>query len=184
MPAMDRLKTALFEDPIYVYVALVVAFLALAAVWYERRTRRAALLLLAPPVLAAVVFALEALVVTDREQIVAAAKDIAASVEAGDFGGILKHLDEDFTASLQGATIRKTDVQHIVAQQAAVHRITRVAFSKTVVEVGSDEAAMHVVTIITWSAGRSPLVWDVLWVKTAQGWRIRHVAEPQQRMEL
>ena len=181
---MQKLKTAFFEDPTYVYVALVVALVVLAAVWYERRTRRVAMLLLVPPALAAAVFALEALVVTDREQIVAAAKDIAASVEAGNFGGILKHLDEDFTASLEGLTAGKADVQTVVARQTARYRITHIGFSKTDVEVGSGRARMRVVTIITWSYGRSPLLWDVLWVKTPHGWRIRHVAEPQHKTEL
>ena len=56
--------TALFEDPLYVYVALALAELVLAAVWYEKRksaeggasAAKFAPLLLVPPVLAVGVF--------------------------------------------------------------------------------------------------------------------------------
>ena len=80
---MNTITTALFEDPIWIYIALAAAMAALVALWRVWPGRRMAIALLVPPALAAAVIAVSTAVVTDRERLTAAARAIAADVRAG-----------------------------------------------------------------------------------------------------
>jgi hypothetical protein len=182
---MEALRRTFLEDPLYVYVALVFAELVLAAIWYERRSRRWAMLLLAPVVAAGAVFAVSKLVVTDREQILAAAARIARDLEARSVAAAQEYLDDNYRGlggDKQGAlAVGRTAIR--------TYHIRSIRFTRMDVEVASRQARMHAATIIEltthqFGSGGAALVWEVRWIKRQAGWRIIEVQEPQQRLEL
>ena len=180
---MDWLVHNLLEDPTKVCVGLAFALLALAAVWYETRKRAVALSMLVPPVLAGIVLLAAAMVVTDREQITASAREIARCIETGQTAQIARHLDDAFTASLHRQTLRKGQVQAVADLQRDTYRITRIELRGLAVALDGDRADMRVLTAVhgSWeglAAGRS-IAWLLRWVKTPQGWRLLRAEEPQ-----
>ncbi len=174
-----------FENPLYIYFALALAELVLVVIWYEKRTSRWVLSLVIPVVLAGVVGLVAHLVVTDRERIIAAVKDIARSVESGQLQQLPDHLDRDFTARLEGLRVGKRQVVALCNSRISRWRIRRVSFAKMKVEVASEEAKMHVVTILTYGedSRRTPLIWDAVWIKRGGSWLILRVAEPKHGIE-
>jgi hypothetical protein len=177
---MEGLRRALLEDPLYIYIALGFAELALAVVWHEKRTGRAMAALVIPPVLAVAVWALAAAVVTDREEIIAATGTIARDVEAGSVSAAEEYLDDDcggFGGSKEGL---------LDAARAAMkaYPIKKVGFTRVEVTVEEDRAAMHLGTMVTLEGGKQPVAWDLQWIKRPAGWRIIEVSEPQTKLEL
>ena len=184
---MDALKHAFFEDATYVYVALIFAELAIAAVWHEVRKRWAAILLIVPPVLAGATFLVERVVVTDREKIVAATEEIAASVETGRLDAILPHLHEDFRARVAGVPLTKPMVEAAVRSRLVRYEIQSVNLHRMEVEIEGDRARMHVNTIFRYGpegAQRYALVWDLRWERVGERWLILDVDPPQPGLEL
>jgi hypothetical protein len=182
---METLGRTFFEDPLYVYIALVFAELVLAAIWYERRSRRWAMLLLAPVVAAGAVFAVSTLVVTDREQILAAAARIARDLEGGSVAAAQEYLDDEY----RGVGMDKQGALALGRTAIQTYHIRSIRFTRMNVEVASRRARMRAATIIEIAArefgsGQAPLVWEVRWIKRKAGWRIIDVEEPQQRLEL
>jgi hypothetical protein len=183
---MAGIKTALLEEPFYIYVALGFAELVLAAIWRERRGRRWALALLVPPVLAGMVFAVEAAVETDREQITRALREIAADAEAGSTAAGARYLDDaydGFGGSREGVvshaerTLRSFEIAHV-------------GFVNLRVDVDGRRARTTFSSIIGFRSrgggaeGKTSLVWDIQWVRREQGWRIIEIARPETRLEL
>ena len=176
-----------FENPAYVYLTLALAEFALLAIWYERRGRNWALSLAAPVVAAAVVALVAHLVKTDREQIVAAAEDIAAAVQARQPARIPPHLDEQFTMSLHGFTLLKADVVEVCNAETTQWGINTVKFHKVEVAVDGKRARMRIITLIYYQQGGNQpisLIWNVDWIKRSDGWKILKVDEPRQGFEL
>jgi len=194
---MDKITTALFEDPLYVYISLAIAELVVAAIWYERRTRRTAASLAAPLVLAGAVFALETLVVTDREEIIAALQLIAREAETDEgqampMDAARRYLDEQVRVDLaDGYGGRNLTRQQAIGAGRSVARelaIRRVKLLKLTVEVDNGRAKAHFTTIITFVASelgqsRTSLIWDVHWLRRDAGWRIIRVEEPRTGLE-
>ena len=198
MVAMESLRQTFFEDPLYVYIGLAIVELAIAAVWHERRSRRLAGLLAAPLVLAAGVFALEALVVTDREQLTAALKQIARAActsggNAPNVPTVAIHLDEKVRVDLPAeyGGMRLTKEQAIAAGQTVAERFTikSVKFTKIEIEVTNARAETRVVTILRFGGTeigeqRTSLIWNIHWAKREGGWRILRVDTPSFGLEL
>ena len=69
---METLRKTFFESPLPIYLALIFAEVALAAVWYERRGRRMWLAMLTPPALAVIVFGIVGGIFTTTEAAVVA----------------------------------------------------------------------------------------------------------------
>ncbi len=175
-----------FEDPIYVYFALAFTELVLGVIWYEKRTTRWALSLLIPVALAGAVVLVEQLVVTDKEQIVSAARDITEAIESRELERIPEHLDEKFVARLRGMRIGRDEVVAVCNARISRWNISGVSFGKHDVEVTGSQATMHVVTILSYGeegSSRTSLIWDIIWVKRDGRWRILEVAEPRQGIE-
>ena len=124
MPTVPRVKDVLFDNPTYLYLALALAEVALAAVWYERRGRRTAALLVVPVVLAGGLFALERAVVTDREWIAGAVEDIAADVARGRTAALERHLDERFVASFRGRDVGRAHALALARGQIRLWRVS------------------------------------------------------------
>ncbi len=171
-----------FEDPFNVYLTLAFAELVLGAIWYEKRTTRWALSLLIPVALAGAVVLVEQLVVTDKEQIVAAARDIAEAIESRELERIPEHLDEKFSARVQGVQRDRDEVVAVCNALISRWNITGIGFGRTDVEVTGSEAKMQLKTIFTYGEEgiRTSLIWDIIWIKRDGRWRILEVAEPRQ----
>jgi len=180
------MKEAFFESPFYVYLTLAFAELVLVVVWHEKRTRAWALSLLIPVLLTGAVVLVERLVVTDREQIIAAARDIAAAVETRDLERIPQHLDDKFSAKLPGKRIDRDKAVAEINAKISRRNITGVNFRKTDIEVTGSEAKMHTTTILIYGeeGSRTSLIWDITWIKRAGRWKILEVAEPRHGIEL
>jgi len=176
-----------FESPLYVYIALGLAELVLAAIWYERRNRHWALAMVVPPVLVVAVALVAHWVVTDREKIILAAGDIARAAEAGRLERIPPHLDEAFSSAAAGMDLRKSGVVDALEARIRRWRISAIRFNKMRVEIDDGRARMHVTTVISYGRngdGRAFLIWDVLWAKRGDTWRILEVQSVRQGIEL
>jgi len=176
-----------FENPLYVYLALGFCELVLAVIWHERRAKTWGLAMLVPPVLAAVVALVAHLVVTDREQILRAARDIAQAVETNQLERIPAHLDDDFISNVPRMRLTKADVLAAFRTETKKHAIRGVKFGRTTVEIAGREAEMHTVTVIIYGEkgeGRLWMIWDVLGFKRAGGWKILEVRQLRQGIEL
>ena len=177
MPAVDTITTALFEDPVWIYIALAAALAALVALWRVRPGRRTAIALLAPLVLAAAVISVSTAVVTDRERLTAAARAIAADVHAGKTDVLAEYLDEAYRGFCG------TKQQAVITCQAAISRYGLRVLTLRRLEVQPEglSAEMQATTLIvaarSHAAGRPvQLNWNVRWAKRPQGWRIVEAA--------
>jgi len=189
MPAMETLRETFFEDPLYVYVALGIAELVLAAVWWERRTRRAAMLLAAPLLLGAAVYLVAAAVVTDRERIIAAAREIARDVEQGRTDAVERYIDDAFRGPYEGREVDKVRAVAAVRAVRSLYGITAISLRRLEVQVSGGSARMHAVTWLTFQSaalggGTASLVWDLVWIKRNGQWRILELERVQQKAEL
>jgi len=178
-------REAFFENPIYVYLSLLVAVLVLLAIWYETRSRRVLLGMLIPVVLGILVATIEHLVVTDREQIVEASGEIAAAVQTRQLERIPPYIDEDFSAFLPliSLSLTKDGVVDACNRQILGRDIRSVKLGRTEVEVRGKTATMHAMTMVhygTAAARKTPLVWEVVWVKRQDGWRVLKVTDLRQ----
>ena len=176
-----------FESPLYVYVALVFAELVLAAIWRERRSTKWLKAMLIPAALAVVVAGVAHFVVTDREQIIAAARDIAEAVEADQYDRIPEHLDDEFSARVAMLTATKDDVIAAGRQRVRQYNIVSIVFHGMKIEATGDRATMHVTTILRGGdegRQRTSLIWDVTWIDRDDRWRVLEVTSLTQGFEL
>ncbi|MGC9454366.1 MAG: hypothetical protein ACP5HU_05830 [Phycisphaerae bacterium] len=182
---MDGIRTALFEEPFYIYVALAFAELVLLGIWYERRTRRWALSLLAPVVLAGAVFVMEAVVETDREQITRALNEIADDVEAGSTAAGERYLSDDYS----GFGGSKEEIVSRARNVLDRYGIRSIDYVNLRVEVSDSTARTNFSTVITLGSsvaggGKTSFVWNIRWRKGNDGWRIIDMDEPRIGMEI
>jgi hypothetical protein len=176
---MESLKTALFEDPFYVYLLLGIAGVIALGVWYGRRSAKPLGALLAVAAAAGGVFLLDRAVVTDREQIWAAYDDIAEAVAQHDIERVASHLDLKYRGwgGLRTAAI--------LAAEAAVksYNIREVRYvGRREVTVTGNTADSRVTTSIHYGgdASRPSRIlrgWKVEWIRREDGWKVR-AAEP------
>ena len=180
---METIKATLFEDPTYLYVALVFAELALAALWYERRTRGWLLSLAIPPLLAAGAFGLSELVETDREQILRGLDEIAADVEAGRVDALETWLDEQFTGHF-GSKKKAVETARAEIARHAVKGVT--ILKKLTLDIEGNRARLHMTTIVQLKEldNKVPLTWDVRWIRRGDHWRVLEADKPQFRLDL
>ena len=189
---MEALKTALFENPLYLYIALAIAELVLVGLWYERRGRRQLAYLAIPLGIAAVVFAVETLVVTDREHITNGLREIAREVET--FHGqphleaAQRYLAEDVVVDFgsEAGGVNLTKDQALKAARLVLDRspITNVRFMNLQVEVREHSADTEFATFISFETRElgpqnTSLQWTLRWSKRPEGWRIARVEKPE-----
>jgi len=179
---MDAIRGMLFENPLYVYILLGIAEAVLGYLYVQRRDRRYRFALLAPVLLAGAVFLVEQLVVTDRERIIAASREIARDLEAGRLDALQRRLDDGFAGYY-----RSKDHALAEAQQAIERYALKVVQLRNFdVTVHEGAATMLVTTVVEAGRGdlpgrRIPLNWTIRWVRRpaddGNAWRIRE-AEP------
>ena len=180
---METIKQTFLEGPTYVYIALGIAMLVLAAIGYERRRKADAWRLLIPPALALIVLVVSTLVETDREKFIAAAKDISRSFEAGRMDRIPRRLDPNFTATIDNVALTKPMVEAFARTSKGKYRIGKVSLTDVEVTVTGKQARMKAVTRIQFAAegmsGQTKLAWNVLWIEQPEGWLVLEVPEPE-----
>ncbi len=204
---MESIKIALLEDPLCIYILLAVAELVLAGLWRSRRARpqgckALAACLLAPIALAGVVFAVETLVVTDREQITAALTEMADSVDgedksAGAVQTLRRYIDERAVVDLgddfggMGLNLtRAVGAARIMIEQYDLRKVTirklKVDFpegqSSDAGQLRAETSFTSVFSFDSPELGKRPMAlkWNLVWIKRRQGWRVQRVRPPQQ----
>ncbi len=174
---MNALERTLFEDPLYLYVALGISEIVLVVMWHSRRQPKLKLAMLVPVALAGLAFALERLVVTDREQIIGISRGIARDIEAGSLDRLADCLDEGFAGiygNRESALARGRSLLDQYRPKAITLRGMRVTLEDgqatmsvaTHVELGGSEMSGTIV----------PIQWTIEWAKVGEGdagvWRI------------
>lgn len=186
---MESIKTALFESPTYIYLALVLAMLAMGAVWYERRSRTSAVCLAAAFLLIAAVFAIETLVVTDREQIAAALYEMATRVQgpgrpAERLEAVERTLDDtvivDMSELFGQVDMGKEQALDAGRAVLAADTLKSVQVVRLTITVDGRRARSDFTTIVRYDTrdlGVQPgaIAWRAGWVKRKAGWRIIRV---------
>ncbi len=174
---METLKRLLFETPLAIFIILIVAEAAVAAIWHGRRTRRWTLALLVAPVLGLAVGLTSYFVETDLEQINSAIADIARSVESGDLDVVVEHLDESCLAPASGGrTINKNGIiqtGRMALRRRPVDRFHTVGPATTIT---GDKAVTEVkIRVILESNEYVDTAWRLEWARLKAGWRIVRV---------
>ena len=189
---MESLKTALFEDPLYLYLVLAVAELALVFLWQAGKTRRRAAAMAIPVVLAGAVFVAEAVVVTDREQLTAALREIALDARArgnaaSDFQVLATYLDESVQVDLGSHGGKNLDRKRLLeAGRAAAKRfnVRRVELVRPDVQTDGQQATVSFGTIVFYAhkdfgEGRASIRWRLYWARRQGAWRIVRIGPPE-----
>jgi hypothetical protein len=174
---MEALKTALFENPLGIYIALAV-FGALGLVSYQNwRTFRAAWPTTFALIAAAVVFSISSMVVTDREAILIKSDDIAEAINRGDSITLEYSLAKDFSGPDKYPT-RKKAISWLT-KNIEQYEITSVKFMVLDLDVRDDLATMSMQTDV--SSETFPTVrmnWQVIWTKRSAGWLVFKASGP------
>ncbi|RPI59393.1 MAG: nuclear transport factor 2 family protein [Planctomycetaceae bacterium] len=187
---METLKELFFESPLYVYITLALVELAVAAVWFERRSPKVARWMVVPVLLAGAVFAVERMVVTDREQIVSITEQIARDMEAGDVDAAMTHVDDDFIADFVplGNVIGKDAAKRAAAAVGkltlAQHKPSKITLSDYKVDFKGNSAVMTVRSVMWFTTGEAKdfttsLRWTLHWVKKGDEWLINEAEYKQ-----
>ena len=176
---MDTLKQWFLEDPTYVYIALAVVELILAAAWYYRRSGQYGWALLVPVILAGGVIALDRAVETDREQIRRTVREIAAEFSQGGLDIARKCIDETY----HGFGGNKAKLLGRAEDLNRQRHLKSVKIKRCRIDVSGRRAEMEVTTVIHLSdssagGGVMWLLWKVNWVKRPEGWRIERLSDP------
>ncbi|HUT56751.1 MAG TPA: hypothetical protein VNA25_02625 [Phycisphaerae bacterium] len=173
---MESLRRVFLEDPLGVYAVLAFAELVIAGLWYRGRTKRLAFALLAPLLLAAGVFALDAAVQTDREQLECILKEIAHDIESGDFTRAAEYLADDF----YGDYVSKAAAVEAGRQAKQAYGIRTIRVTAAELEVHDSVARVLARTTVwydhpTYGSGRQTLAWTVHWGKRHGQWKVINV---------
>ena len=177
------MKSLLFEDPFWLYGILGIAFLVLLTSWWRNRDRAHTLRLAVPAGLIGLLFLVSTLVVTDREKIQRATRDVAAAVQAGDVDRVAVWLDRELQATYHGTALNRAQAVARLRSVLGQVRVATVKIQKNEIAVKGPRAFQRLLTWIEVTGravqGRVPVRWRVHWVRTASGWRIYEVEEPR-----
>ncbi|MBN1943685.1 MAG: hypothetical protein JW849_10375 [Phycisphaerae bacterium] len=169
----------MFENPTWLLLILAVVELAVFAVWLRGRTKRAAVGLLIPPILAGGLFALAALVTTDREKIHQALQQIADDYQAERLESAATYLDEAY----EGFGGDKASLLNVARQTRGKHPIKSIRVTRLNVHVQGRRAEAKITTVVhlgdEMGGGGYGFAWTLDWVQRDAGWRILHIDEPQ-----
>lgn len=175
---METIKRLFLEDPTWVYIILAAGELILAATLYYRRSRRYAWGLIVPVLLGGIVFALDSVVVTDREQIRQTMREIADEFAQGRLDTARKSIDENY----YGLRNNKSALLAFSEAETSRGRVKSVKITRCRINVVGRRAEMKITTVIHLSddlgGGVMPFLWKVNWVKRPEGWRIEKLSTP------
>jgi len=173
---METIQTALYEDPLVIYIGLgCIGALGLICFGFKRTFKSARPLFLAI-LAAAAVFAISTLVVTEREQIVAVCDQIALAINDDRPGDVEPFIDETFIGLGKKMPISKKAAAGHIASQIKSYQITGVKYKILKLDILEGAADMQVRTDFV--SGKLPirrLEWDVTWIKRSDKWLIQKV---------
>ena len=143
---MESIQTALFEEPLVIYIILGIIAIVGLVIFKKQRTRKSARTLLLALASGAAVFAISTLVVTDREQIYAATDEIALAINSDNIQSVERFIDDDFAAKGPYATRAKAIrwIKHNIKQ----FEITNVTLTIISLDIPSDQAEMQIISDI------------------------------------
>ena len=174
---MDAIKHLLFEDPLY--IALGAIEIVLALWWRSSRSRRVAFATLAPPLVGICLWIVSTCVVTDRERLMIATKEISTRLMRDDWNGVGEFLADDFGGYFRSRqeAIETAKLSKERYGVTAIHPEIR----KT--ELFEGRAKMNVRTVIQIGnaevAGAFTVDWVVDWAIRDGNWRVTSVDEPK-----
>ena len=173
---MDTLKHCFLENPIWVYAALVALELILFSMWFSTRSKKRKQLLLLPILLGAVVFALDWIVVTDREEIESALSSITTSFRNGNVEENQHVIAENYHGFLK----TKTALVKAAVGEKKKGRVESIAVKFRSVKVTGRKAEMKIKTNVRLDTGQIiPLLWTIYWGKSDSGWKITEISAPK-----
>ncbi|MBT3200110.1 MAG: hypothetical protein HN350_09355 [Phycisphaerales bacterium] len=173
---MESIQTALFEEPLTIYIVLGIIAIVGLVIFRRQRTRKSARTLLFALASAAVVFAISTLVVTDREQIRAAVDEIGLAINSDNVQAVERFIDDDFSATSPYSTRAKAI--HWIKRNIKQYEITNVTLKILSLDITNDQAEMQIISDV--NTKTIPLMrfpWDVKWTKRSGQWRILNVSE-------
>jgi len=185
---MDALKQELFEQPVYLLIALAVAAVALLIAWRELRRRVLLWLVIVPIAMGVGVWLVSGWVVTDREEIRAACQEIVDDLNAGKRDALETYLDEDVIVDLGSYGPRVKGRQLVLGTaRMLLNRWTDLDIRITDFDAEIDKWAK--VTLVTrvsvtvegFGSQSTTLAWPMRWLKGDDGWRIVEVEPPQRQ---
>jgi hypothetical protein len=184
---MEAIKTALFDNPLPIFVALAILELIFMVAFARRRTLRRGLLLATPTVLAVIVCLTWWLVPTDRKAILAASTAICADIQAGKKDALEANLDGKFSGIYAGAQLDKQGAIRAAKSLKEALQITRMLLvpSASKIDVHNGRAWMTAIILMTGSSellgtGNGRVTIDLVWIKGPDAvWRILESKEPQ-----
>ncbi len=173
---MEAMQTALFEDPLAIYIGLgCIAAIGLVYFGFQGTFKSARPLFFAI-FAAAAVFAISTLVVTEREKIVSVCDQIAAAINEDRPGDVGRFLDENFSGPGKKTPISRKAASGHIAHQLKYYQVTSVKYKTLKLDLRSGAADMRVYTDVV--SGKLPvtrLLWDVTWIKRSDRWLIQKV---------
>jgi hypothetical protein len=173
---MEAIQTALYEDPLAIYISLgCIGTIGLIYFGFQR-TFRSARPLIFTIFAAAAVFAISTLVVTEREKIVAVCDQIAAAINEDRPGDIDPFIAEDFIGPGRTTPLARRPDTGYIAQQIKIYQVTSVKYRILKLDLREGAADMRVFTNVV--GGRLPItrmIWDVTWLKRSDRWLIQKI---------
>ena len=174
---VDAARKILFEDPLPLWLLLVVVEAVIVAVWLARRAPRWKLAMGIPLLLGGASALTAHLVVTDREYIAAALREMAAGAEAGDFEPVERHLHKDCRMPRVGRP--DLDRQALLGRCKGAQRrykVDRVKPTGIVTLDDGDAAVTNLWTTVGLASGEQfRLRWRFKWARTDEGMRVIEV---------
>jgi hypothetical protein len=184
---MESIKTAMFDNPLPIFIGLAILELIFMVAFASRRTLRRGLLLATPTVLAVIVCLTSWLVPTDRKAILAASSAICSDIQAGKKDALEANLDVKFSGIYAGMPLDKPGAIRAAKLLKEGLQITRMLLvpSASKIEVHNGRAWMTAVILMTGTSeilgtGNGRATIDLVWIKGPDGvWRILQSTEPQ-----
>ncbi len=170
----------LFERPLSIYIVLGFITLILGVFWITSRNKKLLLAMAILIALGGIVGVVAHLVVTDREIIIATARDIARFVQDKQYDRILPHVDEDFRGRILDRQISKGTIASTAKSKVRQHGVFEIKFSRAEVEINGATAEMDCRTMVSYSKKntKAPLSWDITWVKRGDRGLIKSLDGP------
>lgn len=196
---MQSLKNMLFENPMTLYIGLGMVVIVLLAIWYRQLTARRLLILAAVLLVGVGIFAIERMVVTDRETIAAALDELAASaaIRPTSSEALEKYLDDEVRLDLGpiigGTNVDKDRALEIWRATINSRKIKRIAIHSPDITIDGHIATTRFATVLTYSTGsandtapseaKDSWIWDLEWALRDGQWRIVLVSPPSRGLK-
>ncbi len=169
---MSFLSAFLFESRAAFYVFSALALVIAYALWL--RTEAARRKWIFPAALAACggLFALQALVTTERERLHLAIEETVAAVQARDLAGVISRISDEFASD----GMDRVQFEQYVKSTFQRTEISDTRIGAGATDVNGNEATTEFTATATvrleTGVQRVPSQWEVKWVREPEGWKM------------